>query len=137
MYNILQITKPMRLRDKPKGIHANLRFSAGSCGFLQICASQMLCFLGEGENLQKSSKLCVWVEPTHYKSQQRCARWSLKCAYPKDFARHGCGCCFSLVEELNMLPKIWARTQGYCKRGSGGQRKIEKFRATFWDSKLL
>ena len=31
----------------------------------------------------------------------------------------------------------WARTQGYCKRGSGGQRKIEKFRATFWDSKLL
>ena len=25
----------------------------------------------------------------------------------------------------------------YCKRGSGGQRKIEKIRATFWDSKLL
>ena len=31
----------------------------------------------------------------------------------------------------------WARTQGYCKRGSGGQKEIEKIRATFWDSKNL
>ena len=31
----------------------------------------------------------------------------------------------------------WARTQGYCQRDSGGQGKIEKFRAIFWDSKLL
>ena len=30
----------------------------------------------------------------------------------------------------------WARRKGYCKRGSGGQRKAEKIRATFWDSKL-
>ena len=28
---------------------------------------------------------------------------------------------------------FWARTQGHCKRGSGGQRKVEKIRATFWD----
>ena len=26
---------------------------------------------------------------------------------------------------------------GYCKRGSGGQRKVEKIRATFWDSNNL
>ena len=32
---------------------------------------------------------------------------------------------------------LWAHTQGYCKRGSGGQREVEKIRATFWDSKLL
>ena len=31
----------------------------------------------------------------------------------------------------------WARAQGYCKRGSGGQRKVEKIRATFWDSKVV
>ena len=56
--------------DEPKGTNANLRFSAGSCGFLRfpaknqrftakICVSQMLCFLGKGENLQKSAKICV------------------------------------------------------------------------------
>ena len=28
-------------------------------------------------------------------------------------------------------------TEGYCKRGSGGQTKVEKIRATFWDSNLL
>ena len=36
-----------------------------------------------------------------------------------------------------ILDCFWARTHGYCKRGSGGQRKIEKIRATFWDSNLL
>ena len=31
---------------------------------------------------------------------------------------------------------FWAHAQGFCKRGfPGGQRKLEKFRATFWDSK--
>ena len=38
-----------------------LRFSAGSCEHLRfsarIYASQMLCFLGEGENLQNSAKM--------------------------------------------------------------------------------
>ena len=28
---------------------------------------------------------------------------------------------------------FWAHTQGFCKRGSGGQSKMEKIRATFWD----
>ena len=41
------------------------------------------------------------------------------------------------LQVVHPLDLDWARTQGYCKRGSGGQRKIEKFRATFWDSKLL
>ena len=36
----------------------------------------------------------------------------------------------SLHSELS-----WARAQGYCKSGSGGQRKVDKIRATFWDSK--
>ena len=31
--------------------------------------------------------------------------------------------------------QVWARAQGYCKMGSGGQRKIEKLRATFNYSK--
>ena len=45
--------------DKPKGTNANLRFSAGSavsCDNLRflakICVSQMLRFLGKGENQQ-------------------------------------------------------------------------------------
>ena len=29
----------------------------------------------------------------------------------------------------------WARAQGYCKRGFGARRKVEKIRAIFWDSK--
>ena len=37
----------------------------------------------------------------------------------------------------NFSAFCWARTQGYCKRGSGGQREVEKIRATFWDSKKL
>ena len=39
-----------------------LRVPAKICGFLQksakICVSQMLCFSGKGENLQKSAKIC-------------------------------------------------------------------------------
>ena len=39
-----------------------LRFSAVSCENqrfpAKICVSQMLCFLGKGENLQKSAKIC-------------------------------------------------------------------------------
>ena len=30
----------------------------------------------------------------------------------------------------------WACTKGYCKRGSGGQRKVEKIRATFGTLKI-
>ena len=63
-----------RSRDEPKGTNASLWFSARSCAFLRFPAkifgflrqstvSQMLCFLGEGENLQKyqrrSAKICV------------------------------------------------------------------------------
>ena len=40
-----------------------LRFPAVSCENLRfsakICVSQMLRFLGKGENLQKSAKICV------------------------------------------------------------------------------
>ena len=34
-------------------------------------------------------------------------------------------------------PLDWARAQGVLQGGSGGQRQVEKFRATFWDPKNL
>ena len=37
--------------------------------------------------------------------------------------------------QISVTPHCWARVQGYCKRGSGGQRKLETFGATVWDSK--
>ena len=43
----------------------------------------------------------------------------------------------NLGDEGRQKEFIWARTQRYCKRGSGGQRKIEKIRTTFWDSQKL
>ena len=50
---------------EPKGTNANLRFSADSCKnewfSAKSCVSQMLCFLGKGENLQKSAKISVWA----------------------------------------------------------------------------
>ena len=38
---------------------------------------------------------------------------------------------------MQIIFSPWARVQGYCKMGSRGQRKLEKIRATFWDSKKL
>ena len=59
-----RLKKPCRAAlkgDEPKGTSANLRFSAGSCGFLRfpakICVSQMLCLPGKGENQRKSARI--------------------------------------------------------------------------------
>ena len=56
-------------------------------------------------------------------------------------SRQKCQLFYSKQQEipgtLARRPMVWARTQGYCKRGSAGQRKTEKIRATFWDSESI
>ena len=45
--------------------------------------------------------------------------------------------CWTRLGNTWIRRNYWARAQGYCKRGSGGQRKVEKIRALNYSKNLL
>ena len=114
-------------------------YKAGRPGEIEFLPSTVL---QQEDNCQRRSatidKLVAWIpRAIRHETHLRQPWEKMLAGNPDCQGRESTQAEGPALEKQKTCRLNWARRKGYCKRGSGGQRKIEKIRATFWDSKLL